>query len=79
MHSKAPVSVSTGKDVQNKQTSQVEQALRRAIDKSKLVYKGAPVVDGQPIGMILLYLPTGTLQVFPYLFDVQPYMVKWTK
>lgn len=46
VHSKAPVSVSTGKDVQNKQTSQVEQALRRAIDKSKLLYKGAPVVDG---------------------------------
>lgn len=75
VQSKAPLSVSTGKDAQNKQTSQVEQALQRAINKSKLLYEGAPVVDGQPIGMIVLYRPTGTLHVFPYLFDVQPYMV----
>ena len=75
----AAVPVSTGKRGATGAAREVEKALRQSIQKSKLTYEDAPVVRNQPVGLIVLYRPTGSLRVFPHLFDVTPFEVKWVK
>ena len=55
------------------------EVLKRAISKSRLTYKNAPVVANQPVGMIVLRRPDGSIHIFPHLFDVQPWEVRWEK
>lgn len=75
----AAVPVTTGKKGATREALEVEKSLRHAIQKSKLVYEGAPVVRNQPVGLVVLYRPTGTLHIFPHLFDVTPGEAQWVK
>jgi len=73
------IPVSTGRGKVSKNVKVYEKMLGRAIEKSKFVYQGAPAVPNQPVGVVVLYRPTGALHVFPYLFDVVPWEAEWVK
>lgn len=73
------VPVFTGRGNAKERVVEVENSLRNAIKKATLIYEDAPVVANQPVGIIVLYRPTGSLHVFPHLFDVAPMESQWVK
>lgn len=74
-----PLPVVTGKAINKSDSKIAESALVSAIKKSKLSYEGAPALPNQPIGLIFLFRPDGSINAMPYLNDFPPFDLVWTK